>query len=85
MRTVQGLYSAGTGSPSEDLGGLALPLQKHKFSVSLWCSCCGAIYTHSTTIIAKIYIHPRLSNSRLEYIVRLVYEIYCFIIAKILI
>ena len=49
-----GLYSAGSGSPSENWGKLV----HKKFYISLHCSCkflnCAAIYTHSTTIIAKI-------------------------------
>ena len=39
VSTVRGLYSAGSGSPSEDWEELAIPLQKQKISVSLCCSC----------------------------------------------
>ena len=49
LNTVQGLYSAVSGSPSEDWGKLVLPLQKQvlRFSVLL--------YTLTQPLIAKIY------------------------------
>ena len=39
VSTVQGLYSAGSGSPSEDWEEFAIPLQKQKIFVFLCCSC----------------------------------------------
>ena len=56
LNKVQGFYSAGSGSPSEDWGKIG---PQNQFSISLCCSCeflnCAAIHTHSTTTIAKIY------------------------------
>ena len=58
LNTVWGLYSTGSGSPNEDWGKLVLPLQKQ---VSL-------CYTHSTTIIAKIYtLDSAIYSLRLKY------------------